>query len=273
MRVKAIAKTVLNKLVTRERFNDSRVYEAYLFLFLRSAFLSRRAEERFYSRLIECTRTLIFDIGANSGSKARIFAKLADRVICVEPTPGAIGVLRKRFRYNPTITIVPKGVGETEMTQHLHIFDDSGPYNTISQKMVETLCCAGPSYRLPRQLVKEVVEVQMTTLDHLIRDFGAPFYIKVDVEGYEQAVIRGLTRPVPLISFECNLPEFADEAEECVTHLAHLSPTARFNYAIEEPPSEFVSHEWLPAADIVHVARSGGLGYMEIFCASEVGTG
>ena len=110
----------------------------------------------------------------------------------------------------------------------------------------------------------------MTTLDHLIRDFGVPFYIKVDVEGYEPAVIRGLSRPVPLISFECNLPEFADEAEECIARLVHLSPTARFNYAIEEPPTEFVSHEWRPAADIIRAARSGRLGYMEIFCASDL---
>jgi hypothetical protein len=90
MRAKAVARSVLNKLGVRERFNDSRVYEAYLFLFMRSAFLSRRAEERFYRRLIEPRRALIFDIGASWGRKARIFTKLADQVICVEPTPSAI---------------------------------------------------------------------------------------------------------------------------------------------------------------------------------------
>jgi hypothetical protein len=52
--------------------------------------LEQRAEERFYRRLIEPRRALIFDIGASWGRKARIFSKLADQVICVEPTPSAI---------------------------------------------------------------------------------------------------------------------------------------------------------------------------------------
>jgi FkbM family methyltransferase len=174
------------------------------------------------------------------------------------------------FQYDATITIVAKGVGETEATQYLHVFDDEGGNNTLSQKMVDTLRSAPATSHLPCKLTKDVVQIHMTTLDHLVRECGVPFYIKVDVEGYERAVIRGLSRSVPLISIECNLPAFIDEAEDCINWLVHLNPTAKFNYAIHEPPTKFVSHEWLSATDIMRVARSGRHGYMEIFCASEL---
>ena len=263
--LKAAARAVFNRLVARERFNDSRLYEAYLFVFRRPSFLIRRAEEEFYRRLIG-RHALIFDIGASGGSKARIFSQLADRVVCVEPTPGAIASLRKRFLHKPGVTIVAKGVGETETLQKLHIFADTGAYNTISQKMVDALQAPAASSKLPQQVAKQVIEVPITTLDQLIGEFGVPDYIKIDVEGYELAVLRGLSRSVPLLSFECNLPEFADETEKCIARLAQLSPKATFNYAIEEPPTVFESPAWMSAADLVGVVRSGRLRYMEIYC-------
>jgi FkbM family methyltransferase len=266
--LKSAVSSVLNKLVTRERFNDSRAYEAYLFCFRRSAYLRRRAEKRFYTQIIGHSHDLIFDIGANAGSKARIFSKLAQRVVCVEPSPAAIETLRKRFFYNSKITVVPKGVGENDSPQIMHIFDDSGPYNSFSTKFVDEMRWAPANYRLPHKIAKQTMRIEMTTLDSLIREFGTPFYIKIDVEGYEAEVIRGLSNEVPLISFECNLPEFAEETEECIRRLLALAPEALFNYAIEEPPNLLESTEWMSGAKLIDIARYAGLGYMEIFCAS-----
>jgi FkbM family methyltransferase len=50
--------------------------------------------------------------------------------------------------------------------------------------------------------------VKTTTLEELILTHDLPFFVKIDVEGYEASVIRGLQRPVPFLSFEVNLPEF-----------------------------------------------------------------
>ena len=111
MRAKAVAKSVLNKLGVRERFNDSRVYEAYLFLFMRPAFSSRRAEEGFYRRLIKPRRALIFDIGASHGSKAHIFSKLADRVICVRADPQRNRGTSKAFSVQRDNHNCPEGRG------------------------------------------------------------------------------------------------------------------------------------------------------------------
>ncbi len=57
--------------------------------------------------------------------------------------------------------------------------------------------------------------------------------MKIDVEGLEPSVIRGLRRPVPYLSFEVNLPEFRPEGLECVELLRTLTPTGAFNYAVK----------------------------------------
>src|SRR5271166_5815912 len=44
--------------------------------------------------------------------------------------------------------------------------------------------------------------VPMLTLDTLIEHFGMPHFIKIDVEGFEEKVLSGLSAQPPLISFE-----------------------------------------------------------------------
>jgi hypothetical protein len=45
-------------------------------------------------------------------------------------------------------------------------------------------------------------KVQVTTLNQLIKDYGNPSFCKIDVEGYEYKVLKGLSEPIKTISFE-----------------------------------------------------------------------
>jgi len=92
---------LLNRVVTRERFNDSFIYNIYLSVFRRQAAEQRRHEFGFYNNILRRNRPLIFDIGASVGHKAKILRKLAKQVLCVEPTPTAVEELRRRFLYEP----------------------------------------------------------------------------------------------------------------------------------------------------------------------------
>jgi FkbM family methyltransferase len=45
----------------------------------------------------------------------------------------------------------------------------------------------------------------MTTMDTLISLYGKPDYCKIDVEGFEINVLKGLNIPLNLVSFEYHL--------------------------------------------------------------------
>ena len=82
----------------------------------------------------------------------------------------------------------------------------------------------------------------VTTLDELIQAHGVPRYCKIDVEGFELPVLRGLTRPVPLLSFEF-AREFLDRAKTCVAYLREIG-FDKFDFGLGENP-QFVSGGWL----------------------------
>lgn len=261
--IKSSARYILNKYVNRQRFNDSSAYAAYLAVRYPASAKSKKAESQFYRKALEISPQLIFDVGANEGAKTAIFAKLANKVVSIEPSLSAVAVLEQRFAHNPKVTIVAKGVGDREGTAQLNILDESNAYNTFSSKWIEALNGSTP-WR-PNKIVTRVVDIPMITLDALIRLHGVPNYIKVDVEGYELQVIKGLSKPVPLISVECHLPEFKEETKKIIYLLSNLSSRAVYNFTTSEPPNAFGSPCWLGPDEMSRVVDSGQYGFLEMF--------
>ena len=105
----------------------------------------------------------------------------------------------------------------------------------------------------------------MVTLDELITRCGVPAYIKIDVEGFEAEVLRGLSRRIPLVSFECNLPGFKQESIDCVRVLTALDPSARFNYIADDPPA-FLAPDWVSGEEMIGVLEETRLECLEVFC-------
>ena len=77
---------------------------------------------------------------------------------------------------------------------------------------------------------------RQTTLDALIAAHGRPALCKIDVEGFEAEVLRGLSQPLPLVSFEY-LPAAITVAYACLARLAALGEY-EFNWFVGE------SHRW-----------------------------
>ena len=73
--------------------------------------------------------------------------------------------------------------------------------------------------------------IAISTLDYLIEQYGSPDYIKTDLEGYELPVVRGLSRAVPLLSFEF-APEAIESAIGCIEHLTSLGEF-KFSHTID----------------------------------------
>ncbi len=107
------------------------------------------------------------------------------------------------------------------------------------------------SYRPASSLVKdwqgEVVatrEVPVTTLDAAIGKFGVPQYCKIDVEGFELEVLTGLSRAIPVISFEYHLRrDGASQALACIDYLSGFGKVL-INVTPAEKP-HFAQLRWL----------------------------
>ena len=108
--------------------------------------------------------------------------------------------------------------------------------------------------------------VKTTTLDALIEEYGMPVFVKVDVEGAENSVLRTLSRPVPALSMEFHedwIPKLA------MGKLAGLADY-EWNYALNQTGS-YVLPEWgtikaMRAYMRTHLARFGPLSWGDIYC-------
>ena len=140
--------------------------------------------------------------------------------------------------------------------------------NTLNAKWVQTLRTDNSRFGTTLEFDKKV-EVETTTLEELIRSYGRPFYIKIDVEGHEASVLKGLQSVVPFVSFEVNLPQFRPEALQCIESLENLVAGGDFNYAPD--CLRGLSFEpWLPRATFVEALNQCEESCVEVFWRAPV---
>ena len=113
--------------------------------------------------------------------------------------------------------------------------------------------------------------MRSTTLERLFATYGIPYFVKIDVEGYEVNVLRGLNRPVRFLSFEVNLPEFRPEGVQCLDLLATLCEAGRFNYALD-CQSGLALDEWVSINDFEHIFKECTAGVVEVFWKTPEGS-
>jgi hypothetical protein len=95
---------------------------------------------------------------------------------------------------------------------------------------------------------EERIPVTVTTLDALIARYGKPAFCKIDVEGSEWDVLRGLSQPLPALSFEY-LPATIETALDCIARLSQLGEY-EYNWRVSEWPW-LRSPVWLSPQEMV----------------------
>lgn len=155
----------------------------------------------------DCDKPWVFDIGANCGQSAERYISGGFRVVAVEPNPVAASAIRTRLASAVAagiLSVVEKAVW-TEGVESLTLY-----VNTEDSEWTSVFESCGRRYDTE---AKEVT-VEATTLANLYESYGQPLYIKVDVEGADDVVLKQL-RDLPkprFLSFELNCLSWLEQA-------------------------------------------------------------
>ena len=151
-------------------------------------------EARFYGRYGEVELHLLeflcrrdqdaIDVGANDGSYVHYLRRHARRVVAFEPMPTLARALRRKFA---------RGV----VVEALALSDTTGTVSLcmpVVDGVVVTGCSTVSSKASATYPAHRTIEVPMDRLDNVYGDQVG--FIKIDVEGHEQAVLDGAVETV-----------------------------------------------------------------------------
>ena len=177
---------------------------------------------------------LIYDIGAHKGDDAAFYLAKGFRVISVEAHPTHASVIRKRFSSeieDGRLVLVNKGLhtkaGVVDFYVHQH---------DVWSSFVRNDQFTSGAYR--------TIPVEVIRFKDLIDDFGIPYYLKIDIERLDFAVVADLPhlKVFPrYISFEHH-----NRSQECLDILVEtgydsfkfIEQTGKNLHPLPNPPLE-----------------------------------
>ncbi|PCJ25161.1 MAG: methyltransferase [Flavobacteriales bacterium] len=185
--------------------------------------VKKSERKEFYSQFIK-QNDIVFDVGANKGNRTVIFLELGAKVVAIEPQKECYEHLTKRF--GDKINLVKLGLGEKESIETMYV-SGSTLISSFSKDHVDMM----QEDRFKGADWGDTIEIKMTTMDVLIDKYGTPAFCKIDVEGYEYDVLKGLSKPLNSLSLEYIVPENTQVLVDCLKHLSNLgSIECNFSY-------------------------------------------
>lgn len=162
--------------------------------FIVSNFRSKQYEKSFDSALMNEINKgdIVWDVGANVGLYTAKFLKKVGsigKVIAFEPTPGSVKRLNNIF-VNKNVVIFDAALGENDGV--VSMMFDSDP-TSVTNKVISDV----DDYK--------GVEVNVRSGDSIINSNPSilPNVVKIDVEGHELSVIKGMTQVLAIPTLRC----------------------------------------------------------------------
>lgn len=233
------------------------------------------------------SRKIIYDFGANNGDDLPYYLKKADLVVAVEANPALCRQIEERFsaairegRLRVENCVLVTDSTEPQVYFYLHKRRHVlGQYPPPDESVIADY----DKLLLPSQPVMEI-----------LRKHGTPYYIKIDIEHYDEAILKELFRNgirPPYISAEAaSIQVFAllaamgeysafklvDGATVAKKYKAYRISIDRGRESYSFPAhsagpfGEDIAGDWMNADELFRVLAARGLGWKDIHATSLV---
>lgn len=149
---------------------------------------------------------LIFDVGAHQGEDTDFYLKKGFRVVAIEANPTLAKQLETKF-FNEIqggrLIVVNKGVDKIAGTASFFVNTENTFWGTLDKNWADRNERKG--------FTNTRVEVETIPLSQLFRQFGVPYYVKIDIEGMDLIAVESISgiadRP-NYVSIESNKVSF-----------------------------------------------------------------
>lgn len=126
----------------------------------------------------------VFDIGANIGYYALLEARLVgnkSKVYAIEPVPENVKLFNENIKLNgfKNIKVIEKGISEKKGKAKIYLSSKSNLCSMI---------------KLSHAGLNKTKEIEITSVDDLVKKYGFPKLIRMDVEGWEFNIIKGMKK-------------------------------------------------------------------------------
>ena len=183
----------------------------------------RRLKER---QILIPNNSLIFDIGFNIGnfSKSLLKKNSTCKILAVEANSDLINTSYNHPAIKKLNLICSN---ENNQFKTIYINEKYLGISTVSKQFLKKSRFVRGSKKQPSLIKKnsllfdKKLKIKTITLDALIETYGNPFLIKIDVEGHEHEVLKGLTKKVKKITFEWS-EEFYSQLKKTIKHLKNI---------------------------------------------------
>lgn len=122
---------------------------------------------------------VVLEIGANIGYYALLESRLCKKIYAIEPVKTNVDTLKENIQLNnyTNIEVFQIAIGEKIGTEKMYISEKANWHNFYK--------C---------QDCKTTEEIPMDTINNFLKNKEFPSFVRMDVEGYELKIIRGMSR-------------------------------------------------------------------------------
>jgi FkbM family methyltransferase len=133
--------------------------------------------------------SLIYDVGLNIGQDAEFYLKKGFRVVGIEANPEVAEVARQRLAsFGDRLTILNVGIGPKGGHLPFYVNRMHHEWSTFAREYADK---EGSTF--------DEITVPVTTLKSIVRRYGVPYYMKIDIEARDMLALEqlGKTRARP----------------------------------------------------------------------------